>query len=189
MYVPSGCGGSRTRLGPLNGHTLVGGRTPFASSRLAGFGVHVPRPSLPILLRVAWAGSLVVRRGLTRPLATIRTFRNCSCEPPVGVWAAAPTLGGASLIGVDNRQGFHLPSAADMRLPAGLSSGRVVGGDFSCFALVPSKTRSHVSDMQQTPLESNSTYINKIKKCQYHFIIIAYATSVNKSSSNCSIPL
>ena len=62
---------------------------------------------------------------------------------------------------------FHLPSAADMRLPAGLSSGRVVGGVFSCFALVPSKTRSHVSDARQTPLESDSIYINKIKKCQH----------------------
>ena len=83
----------------------------------------------------------------------------------------------------------HLPSAADMRLHAGLSSGRVVGGVFSCFALVLSKTRLHVSDMQQTLLESDSIYINKIKKCQYHFIIIAYSASANKSFSNCTIPL
>ena len=87
----------------------------------------------------------------------------------MGVWATSLALGGARLIGVDNRQGFHLPSAADMRLPAGLSSGRVAGGVFLCFALVPSKTESHVSDMQQTPLESDSIYINKIKKCQ-HFL-------------------
>ena len=57
-------------------------------------------------------------------------------------------------------------------MAAALSSGRVVGGVFSCFALVLSKTRLHVSDMQQTLLESDSIYINKIKKCQYHFMAI-----------------
>lgn len=40
---PSGCGGSRTRLGPLNGHTLVGGRTPFAElASSAGSGCTYP---------------------------------------------------------------------------------------------------------------------------------------------------
>ena len=120
-----------------------------------------------MLLRVAWTRPLVVRRGFTRLLATRRTFRNWSREPPMGVRAAPPTVGGAGLIGINNRQGFHLPSAADMRLPAGLSSGRVIGSVSSCFALVPSKTRSHVSDARQTLLESDSIYINKIKKCQY----------------------
>lgn len=110
---PSGCGGSRTRearwfLEPclLTQHTLVGGRTPFASSRLAGFGVHVPRPSLSILLRVAWTTLLVVRRGLTRPLTTRRAFWNGACKPPMGVWAAASATISAGLAGVDNRQGF-----------------------------------------------------------------------------------